>query len=308
MMRKLAILSALLLGFLIRVYPQMDPLYTQFMTNPYIINPALAGTYPYYQVMLNSRLQWLNMPDAPITNVISMYGPTVNQPMGLGGFIMHDSYGATSNTALNLTYAYNYGISEDLKISMGLALGMRQLKIDASNLTLYQNDHIISEGEVYSQIKPDATLGVYVYSSTYHGGLAVTNLLGNRLAFESDSVSSAISRLKQHFYIHGGYKYMVNRELAIEPTIIFRKVTAIPLQMDFNVRVWYGKRQWDRTKLWGGISFRTGDAITILLGTTIKRKIEVGYSYDIGINKLRQYHGGSHEIMIGFKFNDIKEY
>jgi type IX secretion system PorP/SprF family membrane protein len=308
MMRKLVILSVLLFGYLIKVYPQLDPLYTQFMTNPYVINPALAGTYPYYQVMLNSRLQWVGFSDAPITNVISMYGPTINQPMGLGGFIIHDATGPTSNTAINLTYAYNYGISEDLKISMGLGLGFRQFKIDGSNLTTKEDDPTFKEGEVYTQYKPDATLGVYLYSSTYHGGIAISNLLGNRLTFEENDSSNAISRLKQHFYIHGGYKYMINRELAIEPTIIFRKVSAIPLQMDLDVRVWYGKRQWDRTKLWGGISYRTGDAITILLGTTLKRKIEVGYSYDIGINKLRQYHGGSHELMIGFKFNDIKEY
>lgn len=309
MMRKLTILSVLLIGCYFKASSQMDPLYTQFMTNPYVINPALAGTYPYYQVMLNSRLQWVGFSDAPITNVISMYGPTVNKPMGLGGYILHDATGATSNTSLNASYAYNYGIAEDLKISMGLALGVRQQKIDASDLNLHdESDRTIQEGEVYTQFKPDATLGIYVYSSMYHGGIAVTNLLGNKLVFEDNDSTTAISRLKQHFYLHGGYKYLINRELTIEPTVIFRKVGAIPLQMDFNVRVWYGKRQWDRTKLWGGFSFRTGDAITILLGTTIQRKIEVGYSYDIGINKLRTYHGGSHELMIGFKFNDIKEY
>jgi len=259
--------------------------------------------------MLNSRLQWVGLADAPNTNVISMYGPTVNQPMGLGGFIIHDVTGPTSNTSINATYAYNYGITEDLKISMGLGLGLRQLKIDGTKLNIDdKNDQAFTEGQVYTNNKLDATLGVYLYSATYHGGIAITNLLGNRLQFEEKDTSSAISRLKQHFYIHGGYKYLINREMAIEPTIIIRKVGAIPMQMDFDVRFWYGKRQWDNTKLWGGISFRTGDAINILLGVTLKRKIEIGYSYDIGINKLRYYNSGSHEIMIGFKFNDIKEY
>jgi type IX secretion system PorP/SprF family membrane protein len=308
-MKKLTIiLSTILFGCILKVHSQLDPLYTQFMTNPYIINPALAGTYPYYQLMLNSRLQWVGLADAPITNVISMYGPTVNQPMGLGGYIVHDVTGPTSNTSAQLTYAYNYGITEDLKISMGLGLGFRQFKIDGSNLNTQYDDPSFKEGTVYTQVKPDATLGVYLYSSTYHGGMAVTNLFGNQLSFEENDSSSIINRLKQHFYIHAGYKYLINREMAIEPTLIFRKVGAVPLQMDFNVRFWYGKRQWDNTKLWGGISYRTGDAVTILLGTTIKRKIEIGYSYDMGINKLRSYNGGSHEIMIGFKFNDIKEY
>jgi type IX secretion system PorP/SprF family membrane protein len=308
MMRKLTIISIILIGCTFKAYPNMNPLYTQFMTNPYLINPALAGTYPYYQVMLNSRLQWVGFNNAPLTNVISMYGPTVNQPMGLGGYIMQDVADAISTTTLNLSYAYNYGITEDLKISMGLGLGVKQYKIDGTKLNINDNnDQAFTEGVIYKNIKPDATLGLYLYSATYHGGIAVTNLFGNTLNFEDDTIKG-LNRLKQHYYIHGGYKYLVNRELSIEPTIIFRKVTAIPLQMDLNVRVWYGKRQWDKTKIWGGISFRTGDAINILVGVTLKRKIEIGYSYDIGINKLRSYHSGSHEIMIGFKFNDIKEY
>ena len=283
----------------------MDPLYTQFMTNPFLINPALAGTYPYYQIITNSRLQWAGLSDAPITNVISMFGPTVTQPMGLGGYIMHDVYGLTSKTTLSVTYAYNYGISEDLKISLGLALGIFQFKIDGAGTTEFYDP--VYDGSQYTQFGPDATVGAYLYSSVYHVGLSLTNLLGNKIHIGGDTITD-LSRLKQHYYLHGGYKYMINRELAIEPTVIFRKVSATPLQVDFNVRVWYGKRQWENNKFWGGLSFRSQDAVTLMVGFTYQRKIEIGYSYDIGINKIRIAHNGSHELMIGFKFNDIKEY
>lgn len=306
-MRKLSFISILLLSCVLKVSSNLDPLYTQFMTNPFLINPALAGTYPYYQIIANSRLQWVGFNDAPITNVISMFGPTVNQPMGLGGYIMHDATGPTSRTSINFSYAYNYAIAEDLKISMGLSVGMFQYKIDGSR-KVGDNGDPIYNGETFTQFGPDATIGLYLFSSTYHGGFSVTNLLGNKLKIGEDTAMTGLSRLTRHFYLHGGYKYMVSREFSIEPTIILRKTVAIPLQVDFNVRVWYGKRQWERTKIWAGVSFRSRDAVTILLGFVYQRKIEIGYSYDIGINKMRSYHGGTHEIMIGFKFNDIKEY
>ena len=283
----------------------MDPLYTQFMTNPFLINPALAGTYPYYQIIANSRLQWAGMTDAPITNVISMFGPTVAQPMGLGGYIMHDVYGLTSKTTLSASYAYYYAIAEDLKISMGLSLGIFQFKIEGGGTTEFYDP--IYSGNDYTKFGPDATLGFYLYSSMYHVGISMTNLLGNRINI-GDSLATGLSRFKRHVYMHGGYKYMINRELSIEPTVIFRKVGATPLQMDFNVRVWYGKRQWENNKFWGGVSFRSQDAVTVMVGFTYQRKIEIGYSYDIGITKLRTVNNGSHELMLGFKFNDIKEY
>lgn len=305
MMRKLTIISILVFSCVLKSGASLDPLYTQFMTNPFLINPAIAGTYPYYQIMTNSRMQWVGFTDAPITNVISMYGPTINQPMGFGGYIMHDATGLTSQTTISGTYAYNYAIAEDLKISMGLALGVYQYKVDGSGTTEFYDP--VYGGQTLTTWGPDATLGLYMYSSIYHVGFSVNNLLGNKLKLGQDTVTN-LSKLKQHFYLHGGYKYMINRELSIEPTVIIRKVISTPFQVDFNVRVWYGKRQWERTKIWGGLSYRSQDAVTILVGFTYQRKIEIGYSYDIGINKLRPYHGGSHELMLGFKFNDIKEY
>ncbi|MBA7564309.1 hypothetical protein ES708_05972 [subsurface metagenome] len=305
-MRKLTFITILLLSCVLKVSSNLDPLYTQFMTNPFLINPALAGTYPYYQILTNSRLQWAGFTDSPITNVISMFGPTINQPMGLGGYIMHDATGPTSRTSISFTYAYNYAIAENMKISMGLAVGAFQYKIDGSRETATYDP--VYTGETFTHYGPDATVGLYFFSSTYHAGLSLTNLLGNKLKIGEDTAITNLSRLKQHYYLHGGYKYLVNRELSIEPTIILRKVAAIPLQVDFNVRVWYGKRQWDRSKIWGGLSFRSQDAVTIMVGFAYQRKIEIGYSYDIGINQLRSYHFGTHEVMIGFKFNDIKEY
>ena len=305
MMKKLIIISIILLNCVLKVSSQTDPLYTQFMTNPFLINPALAGTYPYYQVIANSRLQWTGIPDPPVNNVLSMFGPMVKQPMGFGGFIAHETWGLTSKTTLSGTYAYNYGIAEDLKISMGLALGIIQFKIDGSDN--YGEYDPVYQGQTFSQIAPDATLGLYLYSSIYHVGISMTHLIGNKLNI-GDTTATGLSRLTRHFYAHAGYKYFINREMSIEPTVIVRQSPATPIQVDFNARLWYGKRQWDKTKVWAGISFRSQDAVTVLVGVSIKRKIEIGYSYDIGINKMRVAHFGSHELMLGFKFNDIKEY
>lgn len=295
------------------MWASQDPLYTQFMTNPYLINPALTGTYQYYQIIANNRVQWVGMSDAPITNTLSMYGPMKSQPMGIGGFMMSDVFGPESRLSLNATYAYNYALGEDLKVSMGLMLGVMQHKLDGSRLRVEHDDPVFIPGEIYQNIEPDATVGGYVYSSTYNGGFAVTNLFGNKLKFEeaestdSTNSTSTISRLKQHIYVHGGYKYYVNPEIAVEPTLILRMVTATPVQVDFNVRGWYGQRAWDGTKLWAGVGYRSSDAVNIMVGILYQKKIEFGYSYDIGVGKFSNYNNGSHEIMLNFRFNNFQQ-
>ncbi|MBN1117825.1 MAG: type IX secretion system membrane protein PorP/SprF [Bacteroidales bacterium] len=315
-MRKLIIIFIFLGGLSQLGRAQMDPLYTQFMTNPFLINPGITGTYPYYQIITNNRLQWVGMADAPLTNTISMYGPMVNMPMGVGGFIMQDRWGPESKIKITGSYAYNYTVSEMLKVSLGLNVGMFQYKMDASDLRIEnKDDNYFVEGDVYQFYKPDATVGLFAWSPTYNGGIALTNLFGNKFIFAdnlnietdtTDQARSVLSRLRRHFYVHGGYKYLINHELAIEPALILRKVAADPLQMDINVRAWYGKRAWDGTSLWGGISYRTKDAVNILIGVVYQKKIEVGYSYDITINPTKVYQSGSHELMVSFKFNSIK--
>jgi len=58
--------------------------------------------------------------------------------------------------------------------------------------------------------------------------------------------------------------------------------------------------------LWGAVSYRYHEAIGILLGYSFDETLFFGYSYDIGISAIRKYNTGSHEIMIGYRFNDIK--
>ena len=72
------------------------------------------------------------------------------------------------------------------------------------------------------------------------------------------------------------------------------------LQFDINTRVIYQKM------VWLGLSYRTGDAMSVLLGYTHEERIYIGYSYDITLSDLQKYNTGTHEIMIGYRFNDIR--
>ena len=97
-MKKALIITLILIPICSKLWGQQDPMYTQFMLNPYVINPAIAGTNNYYQIRSNHRFQWIGLSDAPITNTLSFYGPLEKQPMGIGGYIFSDVIGPTSTT------------------------------------------------------------------------------------------------------------------------------------------------------------------------------------------------------------------
>ncbi|MBN2350372.1 MAG: type IX secretion system membrane protein PorP/SprF [Bacteroidales bacterium] len=299
-MKKLIFIGILCSGLFSAIHAQQLPQYTMYMTNPYLLNPAVAGTHNYYQIISNHRFQWVGLTDPPNTNVLSIFGPMVNQPMGLGGHVMYDIAGPTSKVSLYGSYAYYYTINEEYKVSMGLNLGFMQYKIDGTKITTENDDPALND-QVYSFIVPDATIGAYFYSSTLHVGFTAAQLINNKLKFGEEQ-PTGLSKLKSHFYLTAGYKYYINREFAVEPTLIVKKVAPAPFQLDFNVRGFY------KNMLWAGISYRTQDAVSILLGYIYEQKIYIGYSYDIGITPIRKFNSGSHELMIGYRFSPIKEY
>jgi type IX secretion system PorP/SprF family membrane protein len=268
------------------------------MLNPFIYNPAIAGTLNYWQIRSNHRFQWVGITDPPVTNAISAFGPHRKKDMGFGGNLLYDVSGATSRMQLNGVYAYNVAISREVRMSMGLSAGVMQYKIDGTKVKLAEDDPIL-QSVVYSKMAPDASLGVYFYSPEFFGGFSVQQLLNNKIKVGYDD--KGVNKLKSHFYLMGGYRYAINREWAIEPALIVKKVVPAPYQVEINCKVIYDKT------FWGGISFRSSDAVSVVLGYTYERKIFFGYTYDVGVNDMRKYNSGSHEVCIGYNFGTLRK-
>jgi hypothetical protein len=75
-----------------------------------------------------------------------------------------------------------------------------------------------------------------------------------------------------------------------------------PKELNFDVTA---RAEW-REMIWGALSYRNQESVGILIGYVHEDHFIFGYAYDIGISTLRKYNTGTHEIMIGYRFNAIK--
>ena len=298
-MRKLSILIwlALVAGSGTLVGQQL-PQYTQYMFNDFVINPAIAGVYDYYQIRTNHRFQWVGLVDPPLTNSIAFYGPHAKLPMGYGGYIYNDVTGPTSRTGATASYAYNVAVSGDMRLSMGISASLLQYRIDGTQL----NPKDVSDPSILNMVStsymPDAGIGVYLYAEDFYVGLSAAQLLNNNVKiFEN---KNGFNKLKTHINLTGAYRYEIDRDWTLEPSAMI-KGTA-PKELSFDITV---KTEWKKM-VWGAVSYRFNEAIGILIGYSYEETLLFGYSYDIGISSIRKYNSGTHEIMIGYRFNDIK--
>jgi type IX secretion system PorP/SprF family membrane protein len=277
---------------------QQMPHYTQYMFNDFVINPAIAGVHDYYQIRTNHRFQWVGLLDPPMTNSIAFYGPHATLDMGYGGYVYHDVTGPTSRTGVTGSYAYNIAISGDMRLSMGLYASVMQYRIDGTQL----NPADVSDPAILNMVStsylPDAGIGLYLYAEKFYAGLSVAQLLNNNIKIFDDK--DGVNRLKTHINLTGAYRFWLDQDWLIEPSIMIKGTVPQQLSFDITARV-----EWQRT-LWGGFSYRNKDAVAIMVGYSFDESLFFGYAYDIGITELSKYNTGSHEIMIGYRFNDIK--
>lgn len=282
-------------GFVVLSKAQQLPQYSQYMFNDYIVNPAIAGKAPSYEVKSSNRYQWLGITDAPRTYILSFHGPIRSKKMGIGGYLFTDITGPSRRTGVSVTYAYHLKLTESLKLSMGLSGGLLQFTVDGGKIIFGDPGDLILSNGLQSSLVPDFGFGTYLYSDKFYFGFSAPQILTSKLKFFDNVVSA--SRLATHMYITGGYKFIINSEFTVEPSLVIKYVNPVPVQIDLGGRVIY------EDKIWLGTAFRTKDAVSMLIGYTYQDNLTFGYSYDFTLTDIRKYSSGTHEVMIGLKFN-----
>ena len=282
----------------LNLWAQQLPQFTQYMFNDFVINPAIAGTQNYYQIRTNHRFQWVGMADPPMTNSIAFYGPNEKMDMGYGAYIYNDVTGPTSRTGLNGSYAYNIAVNNEMRLSMGISFTLLQYRVDGTQL----NPKDVSDPAILNMVStsylPDAGLGAYLYAEEYYVGMSVSQLLNNKVKIFDNK--DGLNRLKPQFNLIGGYRYYLNQDWLVEPTLMFKGTAPKEVSFDITARI-----EWQKM-VWGAVSYRFQDAVAIMIGYSYQKSFIFGYAYDIGINSIRKYNSGTHELMIGYRFNDIK--
>jgi len=277
-------------------YGQQLPHYTQYLINDYVTNPAIGGTSPYFKAQSNHRFQWVGITDAPRTYIFSLHGPIVNDKMGVGGYVFTDFTGPTRRSGFQASYSYKVNITDDIKLSFGLAGGLLQFAVDGGKVNLEDINDLVLSTSLQSSLVLDMAAGLYLYEEDrWFFSVSAPQLVGSKLQF-FDAYTNTLSRLSNHYFAAGGYTFDISSDFQIQPSFLIKYISPVPIQVDANVRAIY------QENVWVGLSYRSEDAIGAMLGYNFKERFMFGYSYDFPISNLRKQSTGSHELMVGFRF------
>lgn len=325
-------------------YSQQEVQISQYMITPMLSNPSLSSVDDYWETNISYRNQWIGIPDGPKTTYLSSQKP-LGKPHfgrthkgdfhnwhGVGAVIMKDQIGPYSNTKVQANYSYNIALTagqkygaqhkDGLRLALGVTAGYVFYTIDKEILGMKQlsttenvtNNRAISDA-TYAAIAEngsisalDMNFGATLYfRETFFLGISSSQILQNEVNL------GAKSSLWRHYFITGKYKWQVNEQWYVIPSMLLKYVSGAPVSYDFSLQA-----DWT-DKVFFGMGYRHRDAVSVMTGLRFKwgekiknfRKdkhryiVQVFYSYDITTSKLGQNDSvhnskGAHEITIGF--------
>jgi type IX secretion system PorP/SprF family membrane protein len=285
------LLTLSIFALAINVNAQQDPLYSQNMLNPLLINPAYAGLNNNFNAMVGYRTQWAGFDGQPQTFHASGHTSLVNNKVGAGLLLMNDKIGNVSNTEVNASFAYKLQLNETV-LSFGMQAGVQNFRTDYSSLNLFDpGDNAFIGGERGTRINIGA--GAILKSEKFFIGLSVPRLLPT--TFKNGGQEFEL--YNQHAYLMGGYVHYLNERIRLKPTVLLRGVGGAPASVDlaFNVNL--------NAVHTAGIFTRNFNTYGVLLQTLLKEKFRFGYVFEIPTNKSVGTQFSTHEIMLGIQLS-----
>ncbi len=277
---------------------QQRSLYTMYMWNQLILNPAYAGSRDAVSASAVSRHQWVGFDGAPSTQVVSVHSPLPNDNVGLGLTIENDRIGPTNTTGIWGDFAYRIQTSERAKLSFGLRAGLAVYQANLRDVNTIQQDDPAFMQNIENKMLPNFGLGIYYSSDRGYVGFASPTLLENELNGMTPGANET-GVYNRHYYLMAGYVFNLSADsggVMFKPSTVLRMVEGAPVS--FDVSAMFLLKQ----KLWLGAAYRYQDSFAGVVSFQFTDHLQAGYSYDFGTSNMNRYHNGSHEIMLSYDF------
>lgn len=279
--------------------------FTLYDMVPLVFNPAETGAFSgSYRLSAIYRDQWLSVigvPDEYKTPSLSVDVPVIkglrdNDWVGVGLMLFSDKSGSLGlqNQAFKLSAAYHFALNKkgSAVLSLGYQTGSVQYRIkDISKADLLEEDpQLFSQGEL-KESYTDHVGGLHFKSKIGKEDLVQLGVSVGHIGSSRRGISlgggggfGGSYRLPLRFLGHGSYRTLLTDKLAIVPSA-FVQVLGKDREIMGQAVAEYLFNPEKRVVIKGGIGYRAGDAVQVLIGTDI-RELSVMAAYDINTSRL----------------------
>jgi type IX secretion system PorP/SprF family membrane protein len=295
---------------------QQLPLFSQYLYNKYLLNPAVAGSDGYTSVSLTAREQWVGYSGAPRTFSFSwqtrmlkksfilkqtkvkkqVYRPKSDGKVGFGAYVFSDKNGLIQRTGFQVAYSYHMWLQKSTQLSFGLAFTGYYYKIDEKQINFEDpNEPWLNNDLRRGIFVPDLTFGTYLLNDKYSIGFSADQL--SEAAAKIGGPAYKNFSMSRQYYLFGSYDFGMGASTIIQPSFLLKMSEQLKPQADIGATYIYNQG------FWAGLAYRTSGALIANIGVKYQNMF-FGYAYDYTLQEIQTITYGTHEITIALKFGD----
>jgi len=297
-MKKIFLVSLLVLIVFIDSNAQQNPHYTQYMYNMNVVNPAYAGSKESISFGALYRKQWVNIEDAPTSFTFSGHAPVGNN-VGLGLSFISDKIGPVTEQNVFGDFSYTLRLSETSKLALGIKAGVSFHQVGLRDIQSSLPDP--SEG-IFGEDINDASLnlgvGAFYYTDNYYVAFSIPNLAKSaHLDYNGREYGSDVS----HYFLTAGYVFDINYELKFKPSMMLKSAFNVKPSLDVSANFLY------KGKFEIGATYRLQDSFGGMVNFAVTPELRIGYAYDHIVSDLKVTTPSSHEFILLYDLFTAKE-
>lgn len=267
---------------------QLNPLSTQYYTNTYLANPAMAGKEAGLRSYAVFRSMFNDIPGVPVTqNITATYG---FKRVGLGININAERAGLQRDVRALASFAYHLPLNAmGNKLHFGVSLGFMNQRLSVADINGNTSD---------------VTIGQYNDRQTYFDGDFGAAYSGQKLMVEV-AIPNLKSFLKRDalkladvstFYTAVSYRIGLGKgaQAELEPKLVYRGVSELNNVWDGGLRISFSERQ----LLFTGL-YHSNRSATFGMEMNFKNKYHFGSMYTTPSGALSGLVTGGFEVNLG---------
>lgn len=284
---------------------QQAPLTAQYDIISSIQNPAYNGINQHLKIDAVTRVQWSNIPGAPVYTAVGVQSP-ISRDFAVGGNFQSLKIGnfkyasPLSINSFSGDLAYHKQLNKNVNLGVGLRLGLFNFNMQLSRLISSTQNDVALAGNDYNLNAPTVGGGIILYGKNYFLGASMpqyalisTNILENvNLSYNARSF----------YLINGGYILPVgkSKDNYLKATVQARYYAGLPVQADINIYFLY------HTDFSIGYGYRTNGTQAILGNIRVNEFFKILYAYETGSVYDKNVPFTSHEFGLSYFFNQPK--
>ena len=275
--------------------------YSNYLENSFYLNPAVAHLGKK-RLNIIYRNQWIGFEGAPTTTFLSYQSSFSHKKdvksssfSSFGGFLQNENIGAFRSFKINFSYSYSLLLSSNWRLSFGSFLGVQQLGLDVSNITLFDSNDPVVDVSNFSFL-PDFSMGVTLCNNNNFFGISTKQIFQNNW---KKIISSDLSQNESSLVFIAAKKILL-RNVDFTPNVMFDLTGQFKPKLIAGLKIAY--KQYLST----GFAVRNVNSVLGQFKIMFPNNLQITYAHDFSFSNILLGPLNSSEFMVSY-ISSIKE-